>query len=133
FGPIVDRRGYRSMLLWSFAAIVVGLEAVAFARSLDVLRAGVLLIGFTGGLVNGGVNALAVDVAGGPDRASLVTFIGAFFGVGAAGVPFVLATFSGTFDHSSILAVSGALVLIPLGVTLATEFPPSKQPHGFPA
>src|SRR2546430_13906866 len=33
FGPIVDRRGYRGMLILSFVAIIAGLELIAFAPS----------------------------------------------------------------------------------------------------
>src|SRR5687768_6095122 len=53
FGPIVDRRGHKSLLLFAFAMIIIGLEATAFAPSLALLRVAVLLIGFSGGLLNG--------------------------------------------------------------------------------
>ena len=61
FGPIVDRRGYRGMLILSFVAIIAGLELIAFAPSLLWLRVGVVVIGFSGGLVNGAANALVVE------------------------------------------------------------------------
>src|SRR5437868_3143914 len=61
------------------------------------------------------------------------TQAGGLLGVVAAGVPFVLASLAGAFSQSAILAMSGLLVLIPLAVTMTTPFPPSKQPHGFPA
>ena len=41
FGPIVDRYGYRGMLLFAFASIVLGLEASTFAptpRSIGEIR-----------------------------------------------------------------------------------------------
>lgn len=131
FGPLVDRQGYKGMLVFAFAAIVVALEVVAFARSLAVLRAALLLVGYTGGMVNGGVNALTADVAG-EKRSSTLTFVGAFFGVGAAGVPLLLATLSDTLPHTTILAATGAFVIVPLVFTAWTAFPESKQPHGFP-
>src|SRR5215475_7861895 len=62
FGPIVDARGHKSLLVFAFASILVGLEATAFAPSIGVLRAAVALIGFSGGLLNGAVNALTADV-----------------------------------------------------------------------
>jgi len=131
FGPIVDRRGYKGMLVLSFAAIVAGLELVAVAPTLGLLRFALLVIGFTGGMVNGGVNALVGDVSG-ENRSSALTFVGAFFGVGAAGVPLLLSALAGTVPHAAILAACGAFVLVPLVVTWRTEFPESKQPHGFP-
>ncbi|HJQ19484.1 MAG TPA: MFS transporter [Gemmatimonadaceae bacterium] len=131
FGPIVDRRGYKGMLVLSFACIAIGLEVVAFAPSLAVLRLALIVIGYTGGLLNGAANALVADVATG-NRSAALTFVGAFFGVGAAGVPLLLAMFSTTLPFASILAGCGAFVIIPLVVTWRSPFPESKQPHGFP-
>src|SRR6266850_2558463 len=85
FGPIVDSRGYKILLVFAFATIIIGLEATAFAPSLNVLRASVLLIGFSGGLVNGALNAAIAP-----------------------------------------------LILVPLVMTIAAQFPPSKHPHGLP-
>lgn len=131
FGPIVDRRGYRGMLLLSFAAIVAGLEAIAFAPSLAWLRAGVIVIGFAGGLVNGAANALVADVAA-ERRGAALTFVGAFFGVGAVGVPFALSSLSTTFPVSTILAAIPAFIAIPFVLSATSSFPPAKQPHGVP-
>lgn len=131
FGPIADRRGYKGMLLVAFAAIVVGLEAVALAQTLTMLRVALLVIGVAGGMVNGGVNALVADVSG-RERDAALTFVGAFFGVGAAGVPLLLATLSDALPFAGILAASGAFVCVPLIVTARAKFPDSKQPHGFP-
>ena len=39
FGPIVDRRGYKGMLLLAVALIALGLEGIAFAPSVGWLRA----------------------------------------------------------------------------------------------
>lgn len=131
FGPIVDRRGHKSLLVFAFATIMVGLEATAFAPSIAFLRAAVLLIGFSGGLLNGAVNALAADV-GAEERAATLTFVGGFFGVGAAGVPMVFATLSSESAPATILAAIAPVIVVPLVLTVFTNFPPSKQPHGFP-
>src|SRR2546423_4393905 len=131
FGPLVDRRGYKAMLIVAFATIIGGLETIAFASSLGVLRVAILLTGFTGGLVNGAANALVADVSP-SQRGAAMTFVGGFFGVGAAGVPLVLATLSGSFSQRALLAVIGAFVAIPLACTAATPFPIAKQPHAFP-
>ena len=63
FGPIVDRNGYKGMLLLALALIVVGLEGIAFAPSMAWLRVAVALIGFGGGIINGGTNALVADMS----------------------------------------------------------------------
>jgi MFS transporter, FHS family, glucose/mannose:H+ symporter len=41
FGPIADRYGYKALLLGSLALILVGLEVIAFAPSLGMLRLGI--------------------------------------------------------------------------------------------
>jgi len=129
FGPIVDRRGYRGMLLLSFAAIVAGLELIAFAPTLFWLCTGIAVVGFSGGLVNGAANALVADVSG-EQRGSALNFVGAFFGVGAVGTPFMISSLSGAFPVRTILAAIPAFVILPLALTAVTRFPPAKQPEG---
>jgi FHS family glucose/mannose:H+ symporter-like MFS transporter len=131
FGPIVDRRGYKGVLLLAFAAIVAGLQIMAFAPSLLWLRTGIVLVSFSGGIVNGAVNALVADVSG-DQRGAALNFVGAFFGVGAAGVPFALSSLSGNYSTALILAVISGFVVIPFVLTATTPFPPAKQPHAFP-
>jgi FHS family glucose/mannose:H+ symporter-like MFS transporter len=131
FGPIVDRRGYKGVLLLAFAAMVAGLEIIAFAPSLLWLRTGIVLVSFSGGIVNGAVNALVADVSA-EQRGAALNFVGAFFGVGAAGVPFALSALAGDYSTAVILAVIAGFVVIPFVLTATTSFPPPKQPHTFP-
>lgn len=131
FGPIVDRRGYKAILLISTALIIVGLEGVAFASSIGGLRVAVFLIGFAGGIINGGANALVSDISG-DERGPRLNLLGVFFGIGAMGVPFVIGMLTSRFGHAWLIAGIGALVLVPLGVIATTTFPPPKQAQGFP-
>jgi FHS family glucose/mannose:H+ symporter-like MFS transporter len=131
FGPIVDRNGYKGMLLLATALIVVGLEGIAFAPSMTWLRVAVALIGFGGGIINGGTNALVADISS-DGRSAGLALLGVFFGVGAVGVPFALGLLLGRFTYSTIIGAVGALVVIPLVITAATRFPAPKQPQGFP-
>ena len=131
FGPMVDRYGYKGMLLLATALIVMGLEGIAFASSMSVLRAAIALIGFGGGIINGSTNALVADISSEGKGASL-NLLGVFFGIGAVGVPFVLATLSGSFSNATLIASVGALVLIPFLFIAVTPFPAPKQPQGFP-
>ena len=131
FGPMVDRYGYKGMLLLATALIAAGLWGIAFAGSMDMLRLAIVVIGFSGGIVNGGTNALVADISSEGKGANL-NLLGVFFGIGAVGVPFVLATLGEDFAHSTLIAASGALVLIPFFLMAVTEFPAPKQPQGFP-
>ena len=132
FGPLVDRNGYKGILLGSCALIVVGLEGIAFAGSLAWLRLAVALIGFGGGIINGAANALVADISSDAERAAGLSIVGAFFGVGAVGVPFTLGSLLGLFGYSAIIAAIGGLVLVPLLLTVFTPFPAPKQSQGFP-
>lgn len=131
FGPIVDRNGYKGMLLLATALIVVGLEGIAFAPSMAWLRVAVAIIGFGGGIINGGTNALVADISS-EGRGAGLALLGVFFGVGAVGVPFVLGLMLGRFTYSAIIGAVGVLVMIPLVITAVTPFPAPKQPQGFP-
>lgn len=131
FGPIVDHRGYRAMLMGSTALIILGLEGVAFAPSIGWLRAAVFLIGVAGGIINGGANALVSDISG-EARGPRLNLLGVFFGVGAMGVPFVIGLLTSRFGYASLIAGIGALVLVPLAVIATITFPPPKQAQGFP-
>jgi len=131
FGPMVDRYGYKGMLLLATALIVLGLEGIAFASSLPVLQLAIIFIGFGGGIVNGGTNALVADISSEAKGASL-NLLGVFFGIGAVGVPFLLATMSGSFSNATLIAGVGFLVLVPFLYVAVTPFPAPKQPQGFP-
>lgn len=131
FGPTVDWRGYKGMLVLALAAIFLGLEVIAFAKTMAWLRIGVGLIGFGGGIVNGGTNALVSDIST-DSRGAGLSLLGVFFGIGAAGVPFALTTLGNAFSQSTLLAGIGALVLVPLVMAMAAAFPAPKQAQGFP-
>jgi fucose permease len=131
FGPIVDRRGYKGMLVLGAALIAIGLAGIAYAPSVGVVRGMIVLVGVGGGIINGGTNALVADVSVGGRSAGL-SLLGVFFGVGAVGVPFALSLLLGTFSYAALVAGVAALVLVPLVVTAATRFPAPKQAQGFP-
>jgi fucose permease len=131
FGPMVDRYGYKGILLAATALIFFGLEGIAFAPSLGLLRSAILLIGFGGGIINGATNALVADIFA-EARGANLNLLGVFFGVGAVGVPFVLAMLIGRFSQSALIAGVGALVAVPLVIIAVTGFPAPKHPQGFP-
>ncbi|MDQ4079418.1 MAG: MFS transporter [Gemmatimonadota bacterium] len=130
-GPIVDRYGYKGILIASTALTVAGLEGIAFAPTTGWLRLAVILIGFGGGVINGGTNALVADISA-ESRGAGLSFLAVFFAVGAMGVPFVLGVLPAEISYSVVIAWVGVLVLIPLLVIALTRFPEPKQAQGFP-
>ncbi len=131
FGPVVDRRGYKGMLAAAVALIALGLEGIAFAPSIVLLACAAVLIGFGGGIMNGGTTALVADISA-EGRASALSFLGVFFGIGAFGVPLVLGLLRDRFSDAGVVAAIGALVAIVLAYYAAIRFPEPKQPQGFP-
>lgn len=131
FGPLVDRYGYKGILLTATVVVALGLEWIAFAPSLNELRLAVLVTGFGGGIINGGTNALVADISG-EERAARLNLLGAFFGVGAVGVPFALGMLIDRYSQGAMLAGVGALLLIPIALMAIAVFPAPKQPQGFP-
>ena len=131
FGPLVDRYGYKGILLAAMGMVALGLEWIAFASSMTTLRLAVLVTGFGGGIINGGTNALVADISG-EDRGAKLNLLGGFFGVGAVGVPFILGMLIERYTQATMLAAVGAVLLIPIAMITVAVFPAPKQPQGFP-
>jgi FHS family glucose/mannose:H+ symporter-like MFS transporter len=126
FGPIVDRFGYKWMLIVCALLVFAGLEGMAFAGSRGLIQFFVFLIGFGGGVLNGATNALAADVSEG-ERGAKLSLLGVFFGIGALGMPSTLAALSKHFSLAGIVAGIGGFVLVPVLYFLLISFPPPKQ------
>lgn len=131
FGPIVDRYSYKAMLSICAFLVLAGLEGIAYAPSFPMLRIAVFVFGFGGGVINGGTNALVSDISD-DDRSSGLAFLGVFFGIGAFGVPFILGSLLDFFTYSTILAMVGLVVLVPIIFFLIIKFPEPKHAQGFP-
>jgi fucose permease len=131
FGPVVDRWGYKEMLLAAIAIVVVGLEAIALSSSMAWLRVAVLFSGFGGGMLNGGANALVADTSA-EGRTAGLSKLAIFFGFGAVGMPLALGSLLGRYSYTTILAGIAALGLVPLAATAVTRFPSPKQAQGLP-
>jgi MFS family permease len=130
FGPVVDRFGYKRVLILSAVLVIAGLEALAFAPSVGVLRLSILAIGFGGGIINGGTNALVADISAG-ERGAKLSLLGVFFGVGALGMPLLLGALDGV-AASTILGAIGAVLLLPVIYFAVIVFPVPKQAQRFP-
>ncbi len=125
FGPVVDRFGYKWMLIVCAMLVLAGLEGMAFARSTGFIQFCVFLIGFGGGVLNGATNALAADVSEG-ERGAKLSLLGVFFGLGALGMPSTLALLSRHYSLTAIVAGIGLFVLLPVAFLASIRFPPPK-------
>ncbi|MBC8490940.1 MAG: MFS transporter, partial [Candidatus Marinimicrobia bacterium] len=63
FGPIVDRYGYKIVLISCALLILIAIEGIAFASNFFFIQLSFFLIGFGGGAINGSTNALVADIS----------------------------------------------------------------------
>ncbi len=131
FGPVVDWRGYKGMLVAAGVLIALGLEGIAFAPSFGLLATSALIVGLGGGVVNGGTNALVADISA-EGRAAGIAYLGVFFGLGAFGVPLVLGLLREFFGDAGVVAGIGGLVALVPAYYVLIRFPEPKQPQGIP-
>ena len=131
FGPVVDRYGYKILLLVGGLLIFFGLEGIALTGNLAILRISILFIGVGGGAINGGANALVADTAEG-NRGARLSLLGVFFGIGALGVPSLLGILVNVLSYEKILFWIGISVWLPMILFLLISFPAPKNPQGFP-
>lgn len=134
FGPVVDRYSYRNLMLFCTLFIILGMESIAFAPGLPALQAGFFLIGFGGGAINGGTNALVADISEGQagKRSANLSLLGVFFGIGALGMPSLMAGMAAVWPYERILAFLGAAVVIPLAYFLLIRYPAAKHAQAIP-
>ena len=131
FGPIVDRYGYKRLLIISIIISAASLQALAFTQSLSLLYTGIFFIGLGGGIINGGTNALVADITT-ENKAASLSLLGVSFGIGALGMPLLLGVLSNRFLYTSTLSGVGFFMLLPALSFLFISFPVPKQEQGFP-
>lgn len=131
FGPIVDRYGYKLLLIASVLISAFALIGLAYTNSLWLLYVCIFFTGFGGGIINGGTSALVSDISAEHKGASL-SLLGVFFGLGALGMPLLLGLLHRHFHYAVILAAVGIFMILPVIYFIITKFPVPKQAQGFP-
>jgi FHS family glucose/mannose:H+ symporter-like MFS transporter len=131
FGPVVDKYSYRILLAVSCVIMFAGFLGTALTRSQALLRLSAFLIGIGGGAVNGATNALVSDISD-RDKGANLSLLGVFFAIGALGMPLVLGFLRDYVSFESILSIVAIVTLITGIFFMLINFPPPKQPHGFP-
>ncbi|MGD8537519.1 MAG: MFS transporter [Candidatus Aminicenantes bacterium] len=131
FGPVVDRFGFKMFL--AICSLLVALSFFLFtaATTYTVVLVAAVILGFGGGGLNGGTNALTSDIH--PDkRAAALNLLGIFFGFGALTIPFLIGAFLSQVGLDRILLFATFLSLIPFVLFISFPFPKPKHGQGFP-
>ena len=130
FGPVCDRFGFRLLLMASALLISGAFAMLSWAVGYAWIVVSMSILGFAGGALNGGTNALLNDIS--PDRRqSALNLLGIFFGVGALFTPFFTGSLITTLGLRLILISLSILTLAPFALFMLARFPAAKHGGGF--
>lgn len=132
FGVIVDRFGYKLLLVVSALFTSLGIEGLSIFENLNVLRICIFFIGLGGGMLNGATNALASDISNDKERGAKLSILGVCYGIGALGMPLLLGILSGTYSSQIILQGTGLVMFAAIFYFIVIKFPEPKIKQGFP-
>ncbi len=130
FGPLADHYGYKWVLMIAAFLVMLGLEGLAFAPSWGWVSVATFLAGLGGGALNGGTNGLVVDTTVGDNSSARVSLLGVFFGLGALGMPLLIAALSPWFTSEQVIGGIGACILLVLAYMAWLRFPEPKLRAG---
>lgn len=132
FGPIIDRYGYKNLMILASLIAVAGLEMLAFCTKINEIRFSIFIIGLGGGILNGLTNALVSDASSDHSRASNLSILGIFYTVGAITIPLLYASLIKTLSYSPIVAGAGIFMALSIIYFFFVDFPKAKYKQGFP-
>lgn len=129
FGPIVDKYSYKHFLAVNVFLILTGFLLIAFSKSFVHLAISFILIGTGGGALNGASSSLVSDFSDdhNENKGSNLSLMGAFFGLGALGMPLLLNLLSSRFDYRAIIGGTGISMIVPIIFLLVIKYPSPKQ------
>ena len=133
FGPIIDRYGYKLLIIASTLLTVLGMEMLAFAESVSMIRFAIFVIGFGGGVLNGLSNALVSDASTDKTRPSNLSVLGIFYTVGAITIPLIYAWLSKSYSYVPIVSGAGVIMTLSALAYLFIKFPSGKFKEGAPS
>ena len=111
FGPIADKYGYRWVLAVASVLLSLGGLGIAHAGSVNLLRICIFLFGIGGGVMNGASSALVSDLSEKEKKITNLTWLGAFFGIGAFFMPMALSVIDKAY-HTLVIDVACVLSLL---------------------
>src|SRR5690606_13069495 len=85
FGPVIDKYGYKAILITACLSMFAGFQGIAWSEEVSWLKWSIFFFGLGGGIINGSTNALVADLSTTHKGANL-SILGIFFGLGALGM-----------------------------------------------
>ncbi len=124
FGPVVDRFGYKWLLVAGQSVLLCGITGLALFSDISLLRASILLIGLGGGILNGETNALVSDIFDDTKRGRYLSLLGAFYCIGALTWSLLCTVIA---DYTVPLAIISVLMFASIIYYCIIKFPDAKQ------
>ena len=131
FGPACDKYGYKIVLSISGVLFCLGIEGIAFAETMPLLKFCIFLFGLGGGAINGATNAVVSDISE-TEKGANLSLLGIFFGLGSLGMPLLIGLLKDRLGFDLILGSVGAFTFIITVFFLLITFPAPRQKQGFP-
>ncbi|MDR0660792.1 MAG: MFS transporter [Prevotellaceae bacterium] len=111
FGPVVDRFGYKWLLVTGSIFAVAGILGLARFHDMTLLSASIILLGFGGGILNGETNALVSDIYDDKRRGIMLSMLGACYCIGALLWTLLCTFVSYTYVLYGIAAVMAVFII----------------------
>ena len=83
FGPVVDKFGYKWLLIIGSALALAGIQGLANLTNMTLLHLSILMLGIGGGILNGETNAMVAEIYDDKSRGGRLSVLGAFYCIGA--------------------------------------------------
>jgi len=83
FGPVVDKFGYKWLLITGAIMALLGIQGLANLTDMSFLHLSMLMLGVGGGILNGATNALVAEIYDDKSRGGRLSILGAFYCIGA--------------------------------------------------
>ena len=127
FGPVVDKFGYKWLLIISSVMALAGIQGLVRCQDIEWLHGSIAMLGFGGGILNGLTNALVSDIYDDDKRGGRLGILGACYCIGA-----LLWTLLNYFipDYRLPLNTISVIMLLCILFFFFTAFPQAKEQEG---
>ena len=127
FGPVVDKFGYKWLLIIASLMALAGIQGLARCQEIGLLHASIAMLGFGGGILNGLTNALVSDIYEDDKRGGRLGILGACYCIGA-----LLWTLLNYFipDYRLPLNTISVIMLLCILFFFFISFPQAKEQEG---
>jgi fucose permease len=124
FGPVVDKFGYKWLLIIGSLLALAGVQGLARFADMKMLHASILMLGVGGGILNGETNALVADIYDDDKRGGRLSILGAFYCIGA--LLWTLINYYIPDNYTIPLNSMSAIMVVFIVFFVSIQFPKAK-------